>query len=177
MIYVDQNFRFYDDSKDLARFPELKPTPDAVPLNDDEVKEITADISKWRWHPTEDRPYRIPDCAERYWKLVDGVVLEMTDVEKAAVDQAEADRIAAEIAAREAAEAALAAEHAALVAELDKEDAEISNAFPDWAQIEKAIDNATLAQMKVIIKKGFKVVYNLALWRRKVMAELRSGKT
>lgn len=72
-------------------------------------------------------------------------------------------------------DAAMAAEHAALVAELDAEEAAISDSLPDWATIEKAIDEANLAQMKVIIKKGFKVVYNLALWRRKVMAELRGA--
>lgn len=61
------------------------------------------------------------------------------------------------------------------IAELDAEEAAISDSLPDWATIEKAIDEANLAQMKVIIKKGFKVVYNLALWRRKVMAELRGA--
>jgi len=42
-------------------------------------------------------------------------------------------------------------------------------------QIETAIDNATLAEMKTIIKRGFKVLYNLQLWRKKVIAEARKN--
>lgn len=71
-------------------------------------------------------------------------------------------------------DAAMATAAAVAKAELDAEEAEIKTAFPDWAVIEKAIDEATLAQMKVIIKRGFKVLYNLALWRRKIMDELRA---
>lgn len=69
---------------------------------------------------------------------------------------------------------AVASEKAAKIAELDAEEADITAAFPTWEQIETAIDAATLAQMKVIIKRGFKVLYNMVLWRRKVMAELRA---
>ncbi|MFA5149154.1 MAG: hypothetical protein WC491_08540, partial [Candidatus Omnitrophota bacterium] len=97
MIYVDSKFRFYDDSKDLVKFPELKPTPEAVPLTDEQVTEITADITKWRWHPVENKPYKLPDCDKKYWKTVDGVILEMDEAEKATVDQAEADALAAKL--------------------------------------------------------------------------------
>lgn len=59
--------------------------------------------------------------------------------------------------------------------ELDNEEAEILTAFPSWEQIETAIDNATLAEMKTIIKRGFKALYNLLLWRKKVIAEARKN--
>jgi hypothetical protein len=86
MIYIDSTFRFYDDSKDLTKWPELKPPAGAVPLTDQQVKEITANIKLWRWHPTEGKPYKVPDCEEKYLKMVDGVIIEMTVGEKAIVD-------------------------------------------------------------------------------------------
>jgi len=151
MIYVDRNFRFYDGSKDLLKWPELKPPSDAFALTDSLVIEITADISRWRWHPTENRPYKIPDCDEKYWKMVDGVILEMSGAEKAAVDQAEADRIAAK-------EAAEAAEQA----RIDKKLANIAAALPTW-DIYKADLNALIdaAQAADTLKKLQNVVVNL----------------
>ena len=139
MIYIDKNFRFYDDSKDLKTFPELKPTPDAVALTDDEVEAITADITRWRWHPTDLKPYKIPDCETKYTKTVDGVILEMDEAEKAAVDQAEADALAAKLAAEQAAaEAAAQAQ-----VELDAKVAEITAAKESIATLEAAVDKAT----------------------------------
>ena len=139
MIYIDSNFRFYDDSKDLKTFPELRPTPEAVALTDEQVKEITADITKWRWHPIENKPYKLPDCDKKYWKTVDGVILEMSVEEKAAVDQAEADALAAKLAAEQAAaEAAAQAQ-----AELDAKVAEITAAKESIATLEAAVDKAT----------------------------------
>jgi|GEM_PF-5746484 len=132
MIYTDSNFRFYDDSKDLETFPELKPTPDAVALTDDEVKAITADITRWRWHPAELKPYKVPDVDQKYWKTVEGVIVEMTVEEKAAVDKAEAD------AEKAAAEAAAQAQ-----AELDAKVAEITAAKESIATLEAAVDKAT----------------------------------
>lgn len=139
MIYIDSKFRFYDDSKDLAKFPELKPTPDAVPLTDEQVAEITANIKLWRWHPVENKPYKLPDCDKKYWKTVDGVILEMDEAEKAAVDQAEADALAAKLAAEQAAaEAAAQAQ-----VELDAKVAEITAAKESIATLEAAVDKAT----------------------------------
>ena len=139
MIYVDSKFRFYDDSKDLVKFPELKPTPEAVPLTDEQVTEITADITKWRWHPAENKPYKLPDADKKYWKTVDGVILEMDEAEKAAVDQAEADALAAKLAAEQA-----AAEAAALAqAELDAKIAAIADAKAAIASLVPAVDKAT----------------------------------
>lgn len=139
MIYIDNNFRFYDDSKDLAKFPELKPTPEAVPLTDEQVAEITADITKWRWHPAENKPYKLPDADKKYWKTVDGVTLEMSVEEKATVDQAEADALAAKLAAEQA-----AAEAAALAqAELDAKIAAIADAKAAIASLVPAVDKAT----------------------------------
>ena len=100
---------------------------------------------------------------------VDGVIRDWPEALGEKPTEAQIDAWGAEY------DAMVAAEAAAKVVELDAEEAAISDSFPDWATIEKAIDEANLAQMKVIIKKGFKVVYNLALWRRKVMAELRSA--
>ncbi len=139
MIYIDRNFRFYDDSKDLVKWPELAPTPDAVPLTDEEVIEITADISRWRWHPTENRPYKVPDCDQKYWKTVDGVILEMDEKEKAAVDQAEADALATKLAAEQAAAAAAALAQA----ELDAKIAAIADAKAAIASLVPAVDKAT----------------------------------
>lgn len=99
---------------------------------------------------------------------VDGVIRDWPEALGEKPTEAQIDAWGAEY------DAMVAAEAAAKVVELDAEEAAISDSFPDWATIEKAIDGANLAQMKVIIKKGFKVVYNLALWRRKVMAELRA---
>ena len=139
MFYVDSKFRFYDDSKDLVKFPELKPTPEAVPLTDEEVKEITADITLWRWHPFDNKPYKLPDCDKKYWKTVDGVILEMDEAEKAAVDQAEADALAAKLAAEQA-----AAEAAALAqAELGAKIAAIADAKAAIASLVPAVDKAT----------------------------------
>lgn len=139
MIYIDSNFRFYDDSKDLETFPELKPTPEAVPLTDEQVAEITADITKWRWHPAENKPYKLPDADKKYWKTVDGVILEMSVEEKATVDQAEADALAAKLAAEQA-----AAEAAALAqAELDAKIAAIADAKAAIASLVPAVDKAT----------------------------------
>ena len=139
MIYIDSKFRFYDDSKDLAKFPELKPTPDAVPLTDEQVTEITANIKLWRWHPVENKPYKLPDCDKKYWKDVDGVILEMDEAEKATVDQAEADALAAKLAAEQA-----AAEAAALAqAELDAKIAAIADAKAAIASLVPAVDKAT----------------------------------
>ena len=139
MIYVDSKFRFYDDSKDLVKFPELKPTPEAVPLTDEQVAEITAGITKWRWHPVENKPYKLPDCDKKYWKDVDGVILEMDEAEKATVDQAEADALAAKLAAEQA-----AAEAAALAqAELDAKIAAIADAKAAIASLVPAVDKAT----------------------------------
>ena len=139
MIYIDKNFRFYDDSKDLETFPELKPTPEAVALTDEQVDAITADITLWRWHPLEKKPYKLPDCDEKYRKTVDGVILEMSIEEKAAVDQAEADALAAKLAAEQA-----AAEAAALAqAELDAKIAAIADAKAAIASLVPAVDKAT----------------------------------
>ena len=124
MIYIDGKFRFYDDAKDLAKFPELKPIPEAVPLTDEQVTEITANIKLWRWHPLENRPYKLPDCDKKYWKTVDGVILEMSVEEKAAVDQAEADALAAQEAARQVEEAATQAAAASKTA---------MSSLPGWA--------------------------------------------
>lgn len=162
MIYVDSKFRFYDDAKDLAKFPELKPTPDAVPLTDEQVTEITADITRWRWHPVNLRPYKIPDCAKKYWKTVDGVIVEMnaeekavvdcdpkylkivdgqkvimSDVEKAVVDQAIADAEAAEAAAAQAEADRIAAKAQAIIDNLPSRAQVITlvkAAFPDVKQ-------------------------------------------
>jgi 5-deoxy-D-glucuronate isomerase len=139
MIYVDSKFRFYDDSKDLETFPELKPTPEAVPLTDEQVKEITADITKWRWHPAELKPYKVPDVDQKYWKTVEGVIVEMTAEEKAAVDKAEADALAAKEAEEQA--AAEAAAHAQ--AELDAKIAAIADAKVAVASLETAVEKAT----------------------------------
>jgi hypothetical protein len=139
MIYIDSNFRFYDDAKDLVKFPELKPPPEAVPLTSEQVTAITADISKWRWHPIDNVPYKLPDCDTKYWKVVEGVTLEMTAEEKAVVDQAEADALAAKLAAEQA-----AAEAAALAqAELDAKIAAIADAKVAVASLETAVDKAT----------------------------------
>ena len=139
MIYIDSKFRFYDDSKDLVKFPELKPTPEAMSLTDEQVTEITADITKWRWHPVENKPYKLPDCDKKYWKTVDGVILEMDEAEKATVDQAEADALAAKLAAEQA-----AAEAAALAqAELDAKIAAIADAKAAIASLVPAVDKAT----------------------------------
>ena len=139
MIYIDSKFRFYDDSKDLVKFPELAPTPDAVPLTDEQVTEITANIKLWRWHPVENKPYKLPDCDKKYWKDVDGVILEMDEAEKATVDQAEADALAAKLAAEQA-----AAEAAALAqAELDAKIAAIADAKAAIASLVPAVDKAT----------------------------------
>ena len=144
MIYVDSKFRFYDDSKDLVKFPELKPTPEAVPLTDEQVAEITADITKWLWHPAESKPYKLPDADKKYWKTVDGVILEMDEAEKATVDQAEADALAAKLAAEQAAAEAAAAEAAALAqAELDAKIAAIADAKAAIASLVPAVDKAT----------------------------------
>jgi hypothetical protein len=139
MIYIDSKFRFYDDSKDLVKFPELKPTPDAVALTDEQVTAITAGITRWRWHPVENKPYKLPDCDKKYWVTVDGVILEMDEAEKAAVDQAEADVLAAKLAAEQA-----AAEAAALAqAELDAKIAAIADAKAAIASLVPAVDKAT----------------------------------
>ena len=139
MIYVDSKFRFYDDAKDLATFPELKPSPEAVPLTDEQVTEITADITKWRWHPAENKPYKLPDADKKYWKTVDGVILEMSVEEKATVDQAEAAALAAKLAAEKT-----AAETAALAqAELDAKIAAIADAKAAIASLVPAVDKAT----------------------------------
>ena len=139
MIYIDNKFRFYDDAKDLAKFPELKPIPEAVPLTDEQVTEITANIKLWRWHPLENRPYKLPDCDKKYWKTVDGVIVEMDEAEKATVDQAEADALAAKLAAEQA-----AAEAAALAqAELDAKIAAIADAKAAIASLVPAVDKAT----------------------------------
>lgn len=139
MIYIDKNFRFYDDSKDLVTFPELKPTADAVALTDEEVRAITSDITKWRWHPVENKPYKLPDCETKYTKTVDGVILEMSVEEKAAVDQAEADALAA----KEAEEQAAAEAAAKAQAELDAKIAAIADAKVAVASLETAVDKAT----------------------------------
>jgi len=155
MIYVDSKFRFYDDSKDLVKFPELKPTPEAVPLTDEQVAEITADITKWRWHPAENKPYKLPDADKKYWKTVDGVILEMSVEEKAAVDQAEADaeaaRLAAE-AARLAAEKAAEEAAAQAQAEMEAKMLVIADAKKAVASLETSVDKAiNLEELKKII--------------------------
>ena len=159
MIYIDSNFRFYDDSKDLAKFPELKPTPDAVALTDEQVTEITADIRKWRWHPIENRPYKVPDCEKKYWKTVDGVILEMDETEKATVDQAEADAPAAQEAARQVEEAATQAAAASKTA---------MSSLPGWAtwSVDEAVayidQNVTdLASAKTVQKAMAKAIIYL----------------
>jgi hypothetical protein len=139
MIYIDKNFRFYDDSKDLETFPELKPTPEAVPLKDEEVEAITADITRWRWHPAELKPYKVPDVDQKYWKTVEGVIVEMTAEEKAAVDKAEADALAA----KEAEEQAAAEAAAKAQAELDAKIAAIADAKVAVASLETAVEKAT----------------------------------
>jgi regulator of protease activity HflC (stomatin/prohibitin superfamily) len=139
MIYVDSKFRFYDDSKDLGKWPELKPTPEAVALTDEQVTEITADITKWRWHPVENKPYKLPDADKKYWKTVDGVILEMSVEEKAAVDQAEADALAAKLAAEQAAAEAVALAQAKLGAKI----AAIADAKAAIASLVPAVDKAT----------------------------------
>ena len=152
MIYIDSNFRFYDDSKDLETFPELKPTPDAVPLTDDQVKEITADITKWRWHPVENKPYKLPDCDTKYWKTVDGVILEMDEAEKAAVDQAE-----------QAAAETVALAQAAFEANIVAKATAVESNIPSWTQVSTAVDNiSNLAEAKAFLKKLSRVVYWLA---------------
>lgn len=163
MIYIDKNFRFYDDSKDLKTFPELKPTPEAVALTDEQVKAITADITKWRWHPIDNVPYKLPDCDVKYWKVVDGVILEMDEKEKAAVDQAEADALAAKLAAEQAAAEAAAIAQAALDAKIAAKLAAITDNLPSWAVVETAVDNiANLADAKAYLKKLSRVVYWIA---------------
>ena len=139
MIYIDSNFRFYDDSKDLGKWPELKPTPDAVALTDEQVAEITANIKLWRWHPLENRPYKRPDCDKKYWKVVDGVTLEMDEAEKAAVDQAEADALAAKFAAEQAAAEAAALEQAKAEARV----LEVATAKEAISKIDAALDKAS----------------------------------
>ena len=152
MIYVDSKFRFYDDSKDLVKFPELAPVPEAVPLTDEQVQEITANISLWRWHPVEAKPYKVPDCDKKYWKTVDGVILEMTTEEKAAVDQAEADALAAKLAAEQAEAARIAAKAQAFIDNL-----------PSWSQVETAVKAAFPdAKQQAIMLKICRVVYWLA---------------
>jgi len=145
MIYVDSKFRFYDDSKDLVKFPELKPTPEAVPLTDEQVAEITADITKWRWHPAENKPYKLPDCAEKYWKTVEGVIVEMTVEEKAAVDKAEAD------AEKAAAEAAAQAQ-----AELEAKMLEVQKAKDSVVTIETAVEK--VADLETLRKNVLELV-------------------
>jgi hypothetical protein len=154
MIYIDKNFRFYDDSKDLETFPELKPTPEAVPLKDEEVEAITADITRWRWHPAELKPYKVPDVDQKYWKTVEGVIVEMTAEEKAAVDKAEADALAAKLAAAEAA--------AKAQAELDAKIAAIADAKVAVASLETAVEKATdLEGLKKIVLDLIKNVHVL----------------
>jgi len=163
MIYVDSKFRFYDDSKDLVKFPELKPTPEAVPLTDEQVAEITADITKWRWHPAENKPYKLPDCDKKYWKTVDGVILEMSVEEKATVDQAEADALAAKLAAEQAAAEAAALARAELDAKIAARVADFKTNLPSWLQVADAVDGiANLAEAKAFLKKLARVVYWLA---------------
>ena len=139
MFYVDRNFRFYNDEMDSKKWPELKPTPDAVALTDEQVKEITADITLWRWNPVENKPYRLPDVEEKYRKVVDGVVLEMSAAEKAAVDQAEADALAA----KQAEAQAIAAAAALAKAEQEAKSAKIAKAKTDVVALEAAVDKAT----------------------------------
>jgi hypothetical protein len=147
MIYIDKNFRFYDDSKDLETFPELKPTPEAVPLKDEEVEAITADITRWRWHPAELKPYKVPDVDQKYWKTVEGVIVEMTAEEKAAVDKAEADALAAKLAAEQAAAEAIKA-----IA-----DAKIAISTMD-AAVDKATDIEGLKEILVDLIKNVQVI-------------------
>jgi len=151
MIYIDKNFRFYDDSKDLDTFPELKPTPEAVALTDEEVKAITSCFPRWRWHPTLNKPYKIPDCAEKYWKTVEGVIVEMTVEEKAAVDKAEADALAAKQAALEAQQVA----DAAKALEIQQAKDSISTIE---AAVEKAADLETLRKNVLELVKAVKVL-------------------
>lgn len=163
MIYIDSKFRFYDDAKDLVKFPELKPPPEAVPLTSEQVTAITADISKWRWHPAEGKPYKLPDADKKYWKDVDGVILEMDEKEKAAVDQAEADALAAKLAAEQAAAKQAAIAQAALDAKIAAKLAAIADNLPSWTQVSTAVANiANLADAKVFLKKLARVVYWLA---------------
>jgi len=158
MIYIDKNFRFYDDSKDLETFPELKPTPEAVALTDEQVDAITADITLWRWHPLEKKPYKLPDCDEKYRKIVDGVILEMSVEEKAAVDQAEADALAA----KEAEEQAAAEAAAQAQAELEAKMVEVQKAKDSISTIETAVDKAadleTLKKVVLDLVKAVKVL-------------------
>jgi len=148
MIYIDKNFRFYDDSKDLVTFPELKPTADAVALTDEGVRAITSDITKWRWHPVENKPYKLPDCETKYTKTVDGVILEMSVEEKAAVDQAEADALAA----KEAEEQAAAEAAAKAQAEMEAKMLVIADAKKAVASLETSVDKAiNLEELKKII--------------------------
>ena len=163
MIYVDSKFRFYDDAKDLATFPELKPTPDAVPLTDEQVTEITANIKLWRWHPAENKPYKLPDADKKYWKTVDGVILEMDEAEKATVDQAEADALAEKLAAEQAAAEAAALAQAKLGAKIAEWSAVIADSLPSWAQAEAGVKAAFLdAKQQAIMLKLVRVVYWLA---------------
>lgn len=163
MIYIDSNFRFYDDAKDLVKFPELKPTGDAVPLTDEEVKEITENIKLWRWHPAEGKPYKLPDADKKYWKDVDGVILEMDEKEKAAVDQAEADALAAKLAAEHAAAEAAAIAQAALDAKIAAKVADFEANLPTWAQVETAVKAAFPdVKQQTIMLKICRVVYWLA---------------
>jgi len=155
MIYVDSKFRFYDDSKDLETFPELKPTPEAVPLKDEEVEAITADITRWRWHPVELKPYKVPDVDQKYWKTVEGVIVEMTAEEKAAVDKAEADALAA----KEAEEQAAAEAAAQAQADLEAKMLEVQKAKDSISTIETAVDKATdLDTLKKVVLDLVKAV-------------------
>jgi predicted nucleic acid-binding Zn-ribbon protein len=158
MIFIDKNFRFYDDSKDLETFPELKPTPEAVALTDDEVTAITADITKWRWHPADLKPYKIPDCDKKYWKTVDGVILEMTAEEKAAVDKAEADALAAKQAEEQAAAEAAAQAQAELEAKMVEAQKAKDSVVTIEAAVEKAADLETLRKNVLELVKAVKVL-------------------
>lgn len=157
MIYIDSTFRFYDDSKDLDTFPELRPPSNAIPLTEQEVAEITQDISRWRWHPTENKPYKVPDCPALYWKTVDGVIVEMTPEEKQAVD----DEIAARLAIKEAA-------RIAEQARIDRKLADIAANLPSWeeyrAELQLLIDDAQAADTIVKLRR---VVVDLAQRIRK----------
>ena len=163
MIYIDNNFRFYDDSKDLKKWPELKPPPDAVSLTDEQVTEITANIKLWRWHPLENRPYKLPDCDKKYWKTADDIIAEMSEAEKATVDQAEADALAAKLAAEQAAAEAAALARAELDAKIAARVADFKTNLPSWLQVADAVDGiANLAEAKAFLKKLARVVYWLA---------------
>lgn len=54
------------------------------------------EFHKWRFDLINNHIYRLPDCDPKYWTLVDGKYIEMTDEEKSVVDNPNSFEISTE---------------------------------------------------------------------------------